>query len=179
MQVIIDFYSEDTTNPMRFVDKTAVTVLGAFLMDPGGGAAHPNGAHDPLGWAAIYARNTQVRSMKTPSPHARACRDSHTETCVTVRARPAIVGGHMGILGRSVRSNQRRFNGPRCTSTARDGSFLTPFTQDLVLLWFSEKTYCHWMFGEATCAVSGVLSVAGWFVSRTQLKCSQCTLQAQ
>ena len=34
-QVIIDFYSEDTTNPMRFLDKTSVIVLGAFLMDPG------------------------------------------------------------------------------------------------------------------------------------------------
>ena len=45
---------------MRFLDKTSVIVLGAFLMDPGGGAMHPNGDHDPRGWAAIYARNTQV-----------------------------------------------------------------------------------------------------------------------
>ena len=35
-------------------------VMGAFLMDPGGGAEHPGGAHDPLGWAAIYARNTKL-----------------------------------------------------------------------------------------------------------------------
>ena len=58
--MIIDFYSEATTNPLRFLDKTSVSVMGAFLMDPGGGAQHPHGDHDPLGWAAIYARNTQL-----------------------------------------------------------------------------------------------------------------------
>ena len=58
--MIIDFYSEDTTNPLRFLDKTSVSVIGAFLMDPGGGAEHPHGDHDPLGWAAIYARNTKL-----------------------------------------------------------------------------------------------------------------------
>ena len=58
--VIIDFYSEATTNPLRFMDKSSVSVMGAFLMDPGGGAAHPDGAHAPLGWAAIYARDTKL-----------------------------------------------------------------------------------------------------------------------
>ena len=42
------------------MDKESVTIIGAFLMDPGGGAEHPSGAHDPLGWAAIYAPNTKL-----------------------------------------------------------------------------------------------------------------------
>ena len=41
------------------MDKESVVILGAFLMDPGGGAEHPGGAHSPRGFAAIYARNTQ------------------------------------------------------------------------------------------------------------------------
>ena len=42
------------------MDKESVIIMGAFLMDPGGGAEHPSGAHDPLGWATIYVRNTKL-----------------------------------------------------------------------------------------------------------------------
>jgi hypothetical protein len=42
------------------MDKAAVSIHGAFLMDPGGGLQHPNGNHHGLGWAAIYSRNTKL-----------------------------------------------------------------------------------------------------------------------
>jgi len=54
------FSQEATTNPLRFLDKTSVSVIGAFLMDPGGGAEHPKGAHDPLGWAVRAKHNTTI-----------------------------------------------------------------------------------------------------------------------
>lgn len=58
--VIIDFYSEATVNPLRIMDKYSVSVHGAFLMDPGGGVQHPDGKHHGKGWAAVYSRNTML-----------------------------------------------------------------------------------------------------------------------